>query len=235
MRCSKARRLISDYIDHGLKMKRSSALEHHLQGCSDCRKLLEDFKGIVEGAQDLERFSPSTETWFKIKAGLKPATPGVPAHKTLKSERLPGLFSPPRLKYALAGSFILLVLIASLVTFGLRYWQGNRWTIKNSQDYAISKLEEAERHYKLAIKALIEAAAFDRENLDPQLVEVFKRNLEVIDTSINACRQAVLNNPDNIELRNYLLEAYRKKVDVLDRMRTLESKTSLKIGPETSL
>jgi len=74
MRCSTAKKLISDYIDHSLDSKKVSALEHHLQQCPDCKALLKDFERIIEEAQDLESLAPSSETWLKIKTGHRPKT-----------------------------------------------------------------------------------------------------------------------------------------------------------------
>jgi len=57
----------------------------------------------------------------------------------------------------------------------------------------------------------------------------------VVDATIKACKQAVLQDPDNIEVRNYLLEAYKKKVYVLDRMMALKPKSSLETKSKTNL
>ncbi len=233
MRCSTAKKLISDYIDHSLDSKKASALEHHLQKCPDCKALLKDFERIIEEAQDLESLAPSSETWLKIKTGLKPEAQTVKAQKTLKLKWMESFFTPPQLKYVLASSFILLAVMASLLTVGPRYWWARQPA--DPHRYAIAKLEEAEHHYQLAIKALAEAAASEKDNLDPQLLQVFSGNLEVVDATIKACKQAVLQDPDNIEVRNYLLEAYKKKVYVLDRMMALKPKSSLETKSKTNL
>ena len=233
MRCSKARRLISDYLDHSLNSKKVSALEHHLQKCSECEAVLKDFEKIIEESQKLESFSPSAEMWTEIKASLKTEAQTTKAQKSFKIRGVQGFFPPPRLKYALASSFILVAMVVSLLTFGLKYWQVKPPV--DSPRYAISKLEEAEHHYQLAIKALVEAVASEGEKLSPQLIQLFKENLEAVDTVINVCRQTVLQEPDNIEVRNYLLEAYGKKVDLLERMIALRPETSLQINSNPSL
>ena len=87
-----------------------------------------------------------------------------------------------------------------------------------NQQYTLTKLEEAEHHYQLAIKALHEAALAQSEQLDPQEAEVFRANLELIDQSINACRQAVLSNPNDVESRKYLLAAYKEKANLLNEI-----------------
>lgn len=233
MRCSTARKLINDYLDHSLEGKKVSSLEHHLQQCPDCQALLKDFERIIENAHSLESLAPSPETWLKIKAELKPEERAVEAQETSKLSWLRNPLSPPKLKYVLASTFILLIFIVTMITIGPKYW----W-VKHPEDphrYALAKLEEAEHHYQLAIKALEAAAASEKDTLEPQLIQVFKGNLEVVDATIKACKQAVIQDPDNLEVRNYLLEAYRKKMDVLDRMIALKPKASPSIRRNPSL
>ena len=77
--------------------------------------------------------------------------------------------------------------------------------------YTLAKLDEAEGHYQQAIKAIAEAFTADKGTLSPQVAELFDRNLSVIDATIQACRQAVLDEPDDLEARDYLLAAYTER------------------------
>ena len=106
MRCSKARKLISEYIDGSLQARKSVSVEQHLDVCPDCRRLLEDFEAIVEDAKKLEELAPSDQTWLKIKAGLKPEEQRVLAFKPRKRAWFSLIFSPPKLKYALSSAVI---------------------------------------------------------------------------------------------------------------------------------
>jgi tetratricopeptide (TPR) repeat protein len=102
---------------------------------------------------------------------------------------------------------------------GLRI--GNQSGIQNGtsgQEYALAKIQEAEQHYKLAIKALWEAVQSQKDNLDPKIAETFRINLELIDASLADCRRAVENDPRNMESRYYLLAVYKKKAELLDNM-----------------
>jgi hypothetical protein len=89
---------------------------------------------------------------------------------------------------------------------------------KDPMKYTLAKLDEAEQHYKMAIKALWEAVSYQEGNLTPKVAEVFRKNLEIIDSSITDCRQTVLLEPENIDARGFLLAAYRDKVDFLQDM-----------------
>lgn len=48
------------------------------------------------------------------------------------------------------------------------------------------------------------------------MAELFDRNLTVIDATIQACRQAVLDEPDDLEARDFLMAAYTRKITLLD-------------------
>ena len=87
---------------------------------------------------------------------------------------------------------------------------------RNSEGYTLAKLDEAERYYQKAIKSLSEAFAAEKGTMVPQVAEMFEKNLSVIDATIQACRQAVLKEPDDLLARNYLLTAYMDKVSFLD-------------------
>lgn len=84
------------------------------------------------------------------------------------------------------------------------------------ESYTLAKLDEAEGHYQQAIKSLSEAFAAEKGRLAPQVAELFDRNLSVIDATIQACRRAVREEPDDLEARNYLLAAYTQKLTLLD-------------------
>lgn len=224
MRCSGARKLISDYVDNNLKTSQRASLEQHLRDCPDCQQLLIEFQGIVRSAKELEEFSPSDQLWGKIKTRLKTEKQEVIVPQFPNREWYHLLFRPPKLKYALSAALVLVVVIGA-VTFGFWYWKG-RGVLggNNLQRYTLAKLEKAERHYKLAIKALAEVVTAQEESIDPQAAEVFRINLRIIDASIKTCKQAVMSEPENIEARNYLLAVYREKLDLLNSMMEIKRK-----------
>jgi tetratricopeptide (TPR) repeat protein len=235
MRCSRARKLISEYVDGGLRAQKSALLERHLEVCGDCKHVLEDFKIIAEDAKKLEELLPSDQTWLKIKAGLKPEEQRVLAFKPQKRAWFSLVFSPPRLKYALSSVVILAILVGAVI-LGLRHWIGPNFQGRGDlQKYTLAKLNEAERHYQKAIKALEEAVSAQEGKLDPQIAQVFKTNLRVIDSSLSACRQMVVQNPEDLNARNYLLEAYREKLNFLNEIIEVEQSASQRRELKTTI
>ena len=234
MRCSRAKRLISECLNGKINDTQNLNLEQHLGSCPDCKQLFEDFQAIVERAKNLEKLTPSGQSWLKIREKLETEEQKALTVRRQKRGRLNLLFQPPRLKYASIGA-LLAAFIIFVGLFGLQYWSGrSNQEGKDLQKYTLTKLNEAELHYQLAIKALWEAVSAQGGAEDPQLAEVFKTNLEIIDSSITAFRQFILQEPDNNEARIYLLAVYREKVDFLNKM--IEAKkTSSSKGIGTTL
>ncbi len=235
MRCSKARKLISEYIDNNLKAKQRLLLERHLEACPACQELLKDFQGIAEKAKNLDRLTPSPKPWFNIKAKLETEPQEVLTFTSPRKEWLKSPFHQPRLKYAL-GSALVLLLIIGVVTLGLWFLKGKGVVGKDDLNgYTFAKLKEAEHHYQLAIKALEEVVLAHEGEVDPRTVAVFRKSLKIINSSIISCQQALQEEPDDIETRNYLLAAYMEKVDLLNEMMNLEKRSTRKPDKQITL
>jgi hypothetical protein len=226
MKCSKAKKLISEYIDGELDEKKASSLKDHFEVCPECKKFLKDFQKITDQAKDLEDMSPSGQTWFQIQARLREERQETRTPAWGQRRRI--LLFPPALRYAVSAAFLLLVVFGAVI-IGLRF--GDRAgfpSAANGEKYALSKLEEAEHHYQLAIKALWEAVQAQKENFDPKVAEIFQKNLKVIDASIADCRKALESNPGDLDSRYNLLAIYKKKADFLDDIISVISASSQK-------
>lgn len=225
MRCRKAQGYISRSVDGGLSGRENARLERHLAACGECRALREDLRKIVAGAAGLGSPEPSDRVWRNVRAGLEAGAERAGA-QGLKPERRPffGLSVPA---FRLAGAAALaLALVAAGVVVGRRLGRQDAplsVAAKGGEAYTLAKLDEAERHYEQAIKALGEAFAADKDGLAPAVVELFDRNLSVVDATIQACRAAVRTEPDDLEARNYLLAAYTRKITLLDAALDLRS------------
>ncbi len=227
MRCTRARKQISHLIDGNIAARERTRLKKHLACCPDCGKLFEEFQKIASGARELEKLSPSPRVWLKIKERLQPEEQRVISFEARRKTRLAPFFSRPHFKWVLSAALLLVAIIAGL-TVGLLYRAGE--DVLKSRDpraYALIKLDEAEAHYQKAIEALMEAVSGQEGHLDSRLIEVFQTNLRVIDATLQACRQAVLQEPGNIDARNILLAAYRGKLDFLQGMVELQQEQSL--------
>jgi hypothetical protein len=216
MRCRKAREEINKMVDGELDPRRAARLDRHLAECGECRALQADLRKIVGGAAEIEGPEPSDEVWRNIRAGLEArALPTSAEGAPLDRRPLFGL-SLPAVRYAGAAALALVLVVSGLVIGRRLGRQDARMSPAEREVYTLAKLDEAQDHYEQAVRALSEAFAAEKGALDPQVAELFERNLAVIDTTIQACRAAVRAEPDDLEARNYLLAAYTQKAALLD-------------------
>jgi hypothetical protein len=212
MRCSEAKELINDFVDASLSAGQEAALRNHLERCSGCQEFLRDFQRIVQGARELPSVSPSPAAWQKIAAAVSQTRLDSPAPDAERPAWISFLWKPARLRYALAAALALVILGGGLA-IGLRLARSG-----GGEGYTLAKLKEAQHHYVLAIKALDEAIAAQKNGVDPQLAAIFKKNLEAINGTIQAYQEVVEKNPNDVTARSYLLAAYREKVTFLEEM-----------------
>lgn len=226
MKCSKAKKYISEYVDGSLDDKLSRELEEHLDKCPECSRLLVDFQKIVEDAQNLEPYSPSEYAWENIKSHLTKGLSVFPSEEQEEKRRMNIFSFSPALKFGLSAAAVLLIVGAAFF-FGLNFGRENALISPAlAQKRALNKLEEAEYHYRKAIDALMEAVTSPENVVSPEVARVFQANLEVINLTINGYKEAVLSDPDDIESRNALMAAYAEKVSFLNKMLTMSEKTS---------
>jgi tetratricopeptide (TPR) repeat protein len=229
MRCTTAKKWISEYLDGDLDTQKTVELKEHLSGCAGCKELLGDLQQLVQSAQELPGPPERDVPWGKIQARLEGrqlvSTPGYAK---------PQAAALPKWGFALGTAMILLV--AGAITLGPRFlFQEKGISELEKQQFTLAKLAEAEEHYQAAIKALSEAVEAQNGNLDPVMAEVFQTNLEIINTSIMACKQAVLSDPEDMDSRRYLLAAYKQKANLLNKLMSINESSPAKGKAESTL
>jgi hypothetical protein len=75
----------------------------------------------------------------------------------------------------------------------------------------------AERGYLGTVEELTAVLDESRARLAPETVRAIERSLVVIDEAIAEAREALLNDPANITVRDLLKKGYEQKVDLLRR------------------
>ncbi|MFW6129482.1 MAG: anti-sigma factor family protein [Candidatus Aminicenantaceae bacterium] len=228
MRCKKAKKLISDYIDGELDSSQRSSLEEHLKECEECRKFMEDTQRIAHTAQELEAGSPSPYVWTRIKQGVEAKTPSYEA-----SRKRAWRWSP-QLKYSV-GVLSLLVVVGAAVIGFYQLTNQDQLSLSEPQKEVIANLKQAEKHYKKAIESMMKAMEAQENGMDPEVAKVFQANLELIDSSIASLQEAVLNHPQDVEPRNILLAAYKEKADLLYKLLNVKDYSPKKGESETKI
>lgn len=79
----------------------------------------------------------------------------------------------------------------------------------------------ADAQYDAAVADLEKALKAGRGKLDSSTIAIVEHNLEIIDQAINQAREALVGDPANTYLSSHLVEARRRKLDLLRRAAAL--------------
>ena len=80
------------------------------------------------------------------------------------------------------------------------------------------RIQKLRKEYVEAIDILSTSVNKRKSKLDPKLLAVFNRNLNIVNETIAATRKAYTANPTDAELAQYMLTAYAKKVELLQEI-----------------
>jgi hypothetical protein len=217
MRCSKARILINDHVDHLLEREQVQKLEGHLQKCPRCRDLLAEMMSVVNEAKQLEIIPPSEDLWpairNKIEGKNRKAVIRLPEKRPFFGFSL----YPARLAYAVS-TLLAAIILVSLFYYGLPFIRNGKNDLSKNE---LDNFKVAEQQYQAAIEALDKAISDQKAKLSPELAAVFKTNLEIIDDSIRACRAAMGKRRENRVANAHLLICYRKKMELLNEIKNI--------------
>jgi anti-sigma factor RsiW len=217
---------LSDYLDGELAPAERAAVDAHLKECASCTGVLNDLKRVVARAQALEPRDPDANLW-----------PGVRA-------RIANIAQPHRFSFTLgqlAAAAVLLIAVSAAVVWQLAARTATRsipatasqqasgppvraaapasdW---NDPAVAVAPVSFADAQYDAAVADLEKAVQAGRGRLDRTTIEIVQHNLQIIDHAITQAREALAADPANSYLSQHLVEARRRKLDLLRRAAAL--------------
>jgi anti-sigma factor RsiW len=220
--------VLVDLVDGRLDGAEQRRVERHLEGCAECRALIEDLRSIRAAAFMLDRHAPDAATWPKLHAAIA-AEPVPNADWRSKGLRAfgvnPGSRSELRTQWPVwlgAAAALILATVIGLVPLINRAPAphddaaadaGAEVTVES----VTAEFEAAEKHYQKAIDDLQTIANKDTGELDPQVASVLQKNLTVIDQAITESRAALKSQPASSNAQNGLFDALRTKVALLQQ------------------
>ena len=89
----------------------------------------------------------------------------------------------------------------------------------------VANVSFADAQYDAAVSDLEKALKNGRTRLDKSTVAIVEHNLQIIDQAIEQARQALEADPANSYLSGHLVEARRRKLDLLRRAAALTNET----------
>ena len=223
MNCADLSEALVDLVDGRLDGPERRDVERHLEGCANCRALVEDLRSLRAAAFMLDRREPKAETWSKLQAAI--AAEPAPGRLRTLSRSFGG---PTRANWPVwlgAAAALVLATVIGLLPLMNRAPQphdDSATTAAQADEPATvesvtAEFEAAERHYQKAIDDLQTIANKDTGELDPQVAAVLQKNLSVIDQAISESRDALKSQPSSANAQSGLFDALRSKVALLQQ------------------
>ena len=225
MKCEDLNEALVDLVDGRLDGAEQRTVERHLEGCPNCRALVEDLRSIRAAAFMLDRREPKAETWSKVSAAIaaEPAAGRLVSMPAAVRRSLGGGGWPLWLGAAAA---LVLATVIGLLPLMNRPQTAHDDTPQGAAgdpaaevtvESVTAEFEAAEKHYQKAIDDLQTIANKDTGELDPQVAAVLQKNLTVIDQAITESREALRSQPSSTNAQNGLFDALRTKVALLQQ------------------
>ncbi|HZT76547.1 MAG TPA: zf-HC2 domain-containing protein [Vicinamibacterales bacterium] len=215
---------LSDYLDDELTAGERREVDAHLAGCAECRAVLDELQQVVARARTVEPRPPHADLW-----------PGVARRiETPVMRRL--AFTLPQ---ALAASLVIALLSGAVVwkamerrsADAIRSAEASRSSTASrsapverepsGERPDVATVSYADAQYDAAVSDLEKAVKEGRGRLDASTVAIVEHNLQIIDQAIDQARQALDADPANSYLSSHLVEARRRKLDLLRRAAAL--------------
>jgi hypothetical protein len=243
---------LSDYLDGELSADEHRAVDTHLLGCADCAAVLADLKRVVARAQQAGAVPrpPGADLWAGIAARIdaqRSATPSgersasagtvkafpdrSPEAVALRARRIS--FTLPQL----AAAAVLIAAVSAGLVWKVRPMQEALPPIAQSAPGPIVELvppdannrivpvSMADAQYDAAVSDLEKALKEGQGRLDTSTIKIVEHNLQIIDQAIAQAREALAADPANTYLSGHLVEARRRKLDLLRRAAALTSES----------
>ena len=216
---------LSEYLDGELDAEGRSALEQHLVGCGDCAALLEQLRAVIARAASLEDRPPAGDLWPGIAARIAQTRPSESEPDRARGRARRFTFSLTQLVAAAAS---LALLSGSAV-----WWLLTSGSSRSDQFAApaAALVQPASKSFKdpqydAAVADLERALIEGRDKLQPATLRVLERNLATIDRAIAEAQRALASDPSNLYLNNHLVDARRRKLDLLRQAAAIVSESN---------
>jgi len=225
---------LSEYVDGELDSEQTAALETHLEGCAECRRVLGELREVVERAGRLIDMPAAGDLWTGIAERIHAEGSGPaawPIARRAGRTSSSGRRQPRRVTFSLpqlAAAAVRLVALSAGVA-----WQAAGGAAARRAELATTAAtgqtpagllpasRTASNDYEAAIAQLERVLAAGRQRLDTATVRTLDERLAIIDRAIDEAREALAADPSNAYLNRYLAGAIRRKLDLLRRTAAL--------------
>lgn len=190
-------------------------VQAHAEQCLSCGSLLDDLELVRTTARSLPLESPSPRVWSNIRATL--ANEGY-FHKreSFWKRWVSASLLVPRTAPAAALAFALMLAVI-LVFKGdfQRDGSQNQAVSPVAASVAPAGLLGVQNNLVRTVRAMEENYRAHESLLDPSVRQVYQSGLTSLNNSIQECLDSLQKQPHNMLVREYLMQAYAQKAEVL--------------------
>jgi anti-sigma factor RsiW len=217
--CREIEEQLSLYVDGLLDSAATENVRAHARTCSACAALLADLTQIVSAAKGLGPIAPPEDLYARLVTQLPRASGSGPG-------AMPG-----RPLWHWAGIAATVVAATGLLWFALGLGvqpdgSGVRSESAMGSETFATELDLAVRYYERVVSDLEVAATATGGALDADVAAALRGGLDTLDRAIAESRGALDGDPASEPARISLLEALRRKVDLLQTTVTIVNETN---------
>ena len=230
---------LSDYLDDELEAAERTAVDAHLRECADCSAVLNDLRRVIALAQAAaaDARPPQADLWMGVAGRIdrirQPRRVSLTVTQLAAAAVLVAAVSGG-LVWQFGGSKGLHDQTSAPAdvaqAFSASAERGTRDGGRAADGSAAAGAESAvaivgvslaDDQYDAAVADLERALKQGRGKLDKATIAVVEQNLQTIDQAIAQAREALASDPANSYLSGHLVEARRRKLDLLRRATAL--------------
>jgi len=217
---------LSDFLDDELTADERAAVAQHLASCPHCAKVAADLEQVVTRARTVTPRPPQVDLWPGVHARIERI-----AQPRRVSLTLPQLAAAAALLVAVSGGLAWRTAQrtgATTVAQGTAPAEASSERTVPAESVTVApatpvttRVSYADAQYDAAVSDLEKAVKNGRGRLDASTISIVEHNLQIIDQAIEQARQALEADPANSYLSGHLVEARRRKLDLLRRAAAL--------------
>ena len=187
----------------------------HAEKCSSCCALLADFQSIRSAATSLPLESPAPRVWSNVRATL--AAEGFFREKESFWEKWIAQLRLSSRTVPLGAAVLVIALTIFMVLPGSLHKKaapaGSHLVVATVA--APSGLTAVEANLVQTVQQMETSYKAREADLDPVAKQSYERGLTSLDGSIHECLVSLQAQPQNTLARQYLMQAYTEKADIL--------------------
>jgi len=193
---------------------------NHIKECAECEKEFALECELDKVLDDLTVYTAPETVWDAVASSIAETTQVLPEKKSLLDRLkrfISGMVSDTLTFRPAVIGFVAVIILIAVGTF---YSKQVLFPISEDviQERTVRKLKEKDREYLAAIERFSKHHEASAVDIDPELYDLYKEKLAILDEFIAQCAEAVNENEYNINANRYLALAYKEKVETLMEM-----------------